>query len=345
MFKKIYYRIILKYYDLKKKYAPLFFSKTSFRTGIYYSFFSDKLNREHRAVLAGITKHKQHFPNRNTLVRNVHRLEKGLTMRPLRKIFGVDYIRETVLAYKSCQENNFISIEQMHWIDSVLKKYFNTVDNNNDSIKESFQIFNEICISNTEDKTVYKRDSAKSISINYEDFLSLCKKRRSVRWFNDKPVERDKINMALTAALQAPSACNRQPFKILIFDDPEMVQKVSTIPMGTVGYAHNIPVIAVIVGDLSSFYDERDRHLIYIDSSLFAMSLMLGLETLGLSSCPINWPDIESKEKEISKKLNLNIYERPIMMIAIGYADINGLIAYSEKKTIEEVAIYNHMKE
>jgi len=62
------------------------------------------------------------------------------------------------------------------------------------------------------------------------------------------------------------------------------------------------------------------------------MQLMLALETLGLSSCPINWPDVEALEQRMAKQLDLPAWIRPVMLIAIGYADPDGGVAYSAKK-------------
>ena len=87
-----------------------------------------------------------------------------------------------------------------------------------------------------------------------------------------------------------------------------------------------------MVGDLSAYPGERDRHLIYIDGSLAAMQLMLAFETLGLSTCSINWPDVEAAEQKLEKLLDLKPYERPIMLLSVGYAQDKGGIPYSQKK-------------
>lgn len=158
----------------------------------------------------------------------------------------------------------------------------------------------------------------------------------------EKPVPRELIDKAIHAAIQAPSACNRQPFEFRIFDDKEMVQQVVNIPMGTRGYGHNIPVVIVVTGNLDAYFSERDRHVIYIDASLASMSLMLALETLGLSSCPINWPDIEQRERQMEKLLALKKYQRPVMCIGVGYADPEGMVAFSAKRPIEMVRSYNN---
>jgi nitroreductase len=96
----------------------------------------------------------------------------------------------------------------------------------------------------------------------------------------------------------------------------------------------------VVVGRLRNFADERDRHLIYIDSALAAMGFILALETLGLSSCMINWPDLPDKEGQMATLLALEPDERPVFLIAVGYADPSGKVARSVKKPVGELLVF-----
>ncbi len=48
------------------------------------------------------------------------------------------------------------------------------------------------------------------------NFLDLVRKRKSVRAYQDKPVERVKIERCLEAARLAPSACNSQPWRFKV---------------------------------------------------------------------------------------------------------------------------------
>lgn len=100
-------------------------------------------------------------------------------------------------------------------------------------------------------------------------------------------------------------------------------------------------MIVAVVGTLDAFYCERDRHVIYIDSSLAAMSFSLALETVGLSSCIFNWPDIEKRERMAEKVLGLEGYERPIMFMGVGYPDPEAMVAYSQKRPLEVIREYN----
>lgn len=332
----------------------LWFYKSKLLSGIYYLLFSKSFFREYRAVLSGKVKHLQEAKklkeNYFLLVRNTHRIEKGLLMRPRKPVFGKDYIGETIDSF----ENVWLSKEgennmQIKWFYDVLTEYFANAKDD-EAIKKYYEKF--ISITNTHPVAVeseptkkfvpYHRQAQAKANINYEEFYKLTKYRRSVRWFLDKPVPRELIDKAVLAANQSPSACNRQPFEFRIFDDVELVQKVVNFPMGTRGYGHSIPVIIVIVGNLDAYFDERDRHIIYIDASLAAMALILALETMGLSSCSINWPDIEAREKKMEKFLKLDKHQRPIMCLGLGYPDPEGMVAYSEKRTLAQVRKYNY---
>ncbi|MBM4231592.1 MAG: nitroreductase family protein [Gammaproteobacteria bacterium] len=119
-----------------------------------------------------------------------------------------------------------------------------------------------------------------------------------------------------------------------LIDEPAEASSIAGLAMGTRGYSEQVPALVVVIGDFSSFALERDRHLPYIDSALASMQFMLALETLGLASCPINWPDIESLERRMSRRLELPDHLRPVLLIAVGYPNPQGGVAHSEKKPV-----------
>ncbi|HCP07294.1 MAG TPA: nitroreductase, partial [Synergistaceae bacterium] len=56
-------------------------------------------------------------------------------------------------------------------------------------------------------------------------FLDLVRERRSVRSYRTDPVARDAIDRCLEAARLAPSACNSQPWRFVVVDTPEFLEK------------------------------------------------------------------------------------------------------------------------
>ena len=334
-------------------------------SSLYYALSSSAMEREHQGVIYGRLQYQKSLTVASEpqylLRRNIHRLEKGLIMRPRRDIFALDYIEETVNAYRDLvngQDSNgdrFLTQSlmgetpktalhrrsELKWAHDVLQEYFSVVATHSviDSAKTVFMTLKPI---EGEQKYIpYQRDLKQSPSVSYEQFLALSQRRRSVRWYLPQPVPRELIDRAITAAALAPSACNRQPFEFRVFDDPELIQKVGSIPMGTIGFSQNFPALIAVVGKLRAYYSERDRHVIYIDASLASMALMYAFETLGLSSCPINWPDIASKEKQIRQVLDLELDEKVIMLISFGYPHPDGKVPFSQKKSLAEIRRYN----
>ncbi|MGA1813639.1 MULTISPECIES: nitroreductase family protein [unclassified Frondihabitans] len=309
-------------------------------------------NREQAATLQGRRDYyrnkKRDRLTRVELRRNVHRIEKGLIMRPRRDVFARDYVGETIEFYAAaasqCKRSPGTSeIAEMDWAHNVLEEYFRVSATGKDKVvDEARRTFESIDYVPSTTGNVPRAKQLTS-NVSYDELVDLANQRRSVRFFDDKPVPRDLVDKALMVARQAPTACNRLPYEFRVFDDPAMVKKVSNIPFGTAGYADNIQTVIVVVGKLESYFSPRDRHAIYVDASLASMSFMFGLETLGLSSSVINWPDFEPLERKMQKTLGLSGSDRVIMLIAVGYAHPDGLVPFSQKKELDTFRSYNNL--
>jgi nitroreductase len=343
--KRIFYKILNLFkieFDLDRLET---ISKSAIYTELYYLFINKSFQREKQSVLQGIVsfqnKVDRNIFNQSLLTRNIHRIEKGLIMKNVKNVFALDYINETLNEYKKI--NKDISEDNYYkWYTNVLEKYFNTVDINIPFLSKMYKEFLECKLEfkiNDEVKSIPRTKRLLS-TISYDDFYKLNMQRRSVRWFDDKHVPRELIDKALLVANQAPSACNRQPFSYHIIDDSELLKKAVQLPPGISGYTDNIKTLIILIGNLDSYFSERDRHLIYIDASLSAMAFILALETLGLSSVCINWPDIDSIEMQMKELLNLETHHRPIMCIAVGYNEKEGLVPFSEKKSLQDLRKY-----
>lgn len=58
------------------------------------------------------------------------------------------------------------------------------------------------------------------------DHQAFIRSRRSVRQFQDQPVERDVLQRIIMTATRAPSAHNRQPWRFVVLDRPQARQKL-----------------------------------------------------------------------------------------------------------------------
>jgi nitroreductase len=316
-------------------------SSNGFLGSVYFSLFSRRFYGEHRAVLSGRLRYYEDLKGGGTsspqLRRNIHRLEKGLVMKPRRDVFAERYILETVQAFQRARATPEYSVDELRWASDVLEEYFSVVSNTTviQRARAAFGGGDAAAVPDDGHQRAskpYPRSNSPAPAVSFEDLHKLFVRRRSVRWYLQEQVPGELIYKAIDAAAQAPSACNRQPFRFIVSTQQEWATRIAECAGGTAGYSQQLPAIIVIVGDLSAYPLERDRHLIYIDASLATMQLMLAAETLGLSTCPINWPDVESAEQRIRELLKLPPHERVVMLLAIGYGDPESGVPYSQKK-------------
>src|SRR5512142_1073720 len=82
-------------------------------------------------------------------------------------------------------------------------------------------------------------------------FSDLILHRQSVRTYQQKPVEREKLRALIEAVRLAPSASNSQPWTLIIIDDPALKGEVAkatispAIPINK--FVPQAPVIAVLL--------------------------------------------------------------------------------------------------
>ncbi len=351
------------------------------RLASLYYLFHPGFGREHRGVLAGRLRYRRSagsgagLGGEFALRRNIHRLEKGLIMRPRREVFGLFYIEETVDLYVAGVRARAASREDppaarpdssappaapfdetcpidadpaasslFAWAGDVLARYFDVVPAGADELVDSLRDrFNEawgLGGLGRGASSPFTRN-LDPVGVDVDALERLARRRRSVRWYLPQPVPRELIDRAIRVGSYAPSACNRQPFEFRVFDDPQTASEIGQLPMGTKGFSQNFPCLVVVVGKLYAYPFERDRHLIYIDASLAVMGFLYALEAQGLSSCCINWPDIETRERAMARRLGLAPDERVVMCISVGYPDPAGMVPFSQKKPMDELRRYH----
>ncbi|WP_462164602.1 nitroreductase family protein [Pseudoalteromonas xiamenensis] len=338
--------LIIKVIEATQRAVRPFFIATPSLSRLYYLLFDRAFGYEQQAILKAIIQYEARLGmqdcSSSLLRRNIHRLEKGLIMRPRRDIFALDYIEETVLVYSRSVDVGKYEHSDLAWAYSVLQEFFSVTDLEHPIINASFNTFRAVNFKCEGMSIPYASSKRTKHDVSAKQFKALCKSRRSVRWFEQKKVDKSLLIEALTIATEAPSACNRQAFEFMWIEDEETKQEAVKLPGGTAGFASQIPCLLAVVGDLSAYPFERDRHVIYIDASLASMQFMLACETLGLSTCALNWPELHKLDKRAATLLNLPQHKRIIMFIAVGYALADGGIPFSNKKTAE--ALLKHVE-
>lgn len=164
----------------------------------------------------------------------------------------------------------------------------------------------------------------------------LCIARRSVRAYRNGPVPLDDIRRAVAVAQLSPSACNRQPWRVHVYDGRQKIDAMLALQNGNRGFGHLVPTLLVLTADANGFFDGSERHQPYIDAGLFTMSLLLALQSQGLATCCLNWcvttPDLD---REAHMRGDIPLSEKIVMFMAVGYADDEALAPRSARRHLD----------
>ena len=161
--------------------------------------------------------------------------------------------------------------------------------------------------------------------------LSLLKKRRSIRIFQDRKVEKEKINQIIQAALLSPSSKNNNPWKFIIVDDKETLLKLSEAKEHGSTLLAESPLAIVVLAN-------SEQSDVWIeDASIATTLIIMTAQQSGLGSC---WVQLrrrchssgQDSEAYLRDILNIPDNLHVLCIVAMGYPDE----IKSEKKISEE---------
>lgn len=169
------------------------------------------------------------------------------------------------------------------------------------------------------------------------EFADLITYRQSVRRYSDRPVESEKQERLVEAVRLAPSACNAQPWTLLLVDEPTLRTEVAKAAFGKTltfnRFALQAPLIAVLVIEPPPITVRlgaliKRRQLPLIDIGIAAAQLCLQAAELGLGSCMLGWFD----EREIKRLLKIPRRRRIGLLVTLGYAAPNYPLRKKQRK-------------
>ncbi|MCD8355623.1 MAG: nitroreductase [Clostridia bacterium] len=110
--------------------------------------------------------------------------------------------------------------------------------------------------------------------------------RHSCRAFTDQPIEQEKINDLITAALWAPSSNNCQTWHFTMITNTEKIQRLASAVREADSRPANYNFFAPAAFFIVS--GERDNRNCFLDGAAAMENVLLAATSLGLGSCWIN---------------------------------------------------------
>lgn len=148
--------------------------------------------------------------------------------------------------------------------------------------------------------------------------LELLRKRRSIRQFQARAVEPDKVDALVEAAMRSPTSRGRNPWQFIVVDDPSLLSRLGQAKEHGSAFLAAAPLAIVVAAD-------TERSDVWVeDCSIAAMDVQLTAADLGLGSC---WAQIRLRphdaastaESYVSQLLGLPDSYAVECIIGIGY--------------------------
>jgi nitroreductase len=147
------------------------------------------------------------------------------------------------------------------------------------------------------------------------DGLEMIFNRRSIRKFESTPVESDKIDLMLKAAMQAPSANNGQPWHFITIDDRQTLDQIPEFhPWSKMLYQAPLAIV------VCAYVPEGKLYEMWIqDCSAATQNLLLAAHYLGVGSVWLGLHPRTERVQGIRTLLKLPKEIHPFSIIALGY--------------------------
>lgn len=164
-------------------------------------------------------------------------------------------------------------------------------------------------------------DSKSSDSMN--STITDIMTRTSVRSYSDRPVTDSQIDTLLRAAMAAPTAGNKQPWRFVVIRDRAILDSIAA-DFPTMTMMKHAPLAVVVCGDTEATFPGEGVDYWIQDASAATENLLLAAHSIGLGAVWCGVYPLSERINWFSAKLRLPQNVLPLNCIAIGYPSNEG---------------------
>ncbi|MCW4049230.1 MAG: nitroreductase family protein [Candidatus Bathyarchaeota archaeon] len=144
--------------------------------------------------------------------------------------------------------------------------------------------------------------------------LEAIMSRRSIRKYTDKKIPEETIKTLLEAAMNAPSAHNKQPWHFIVVDDRETLYKVPEFH----NYSKMLEQASHAIVVLADTEIQNTDFWIH-DTSASTENILIAANALGLGAVWLGVHPHENLMSEVKKLFNVPENVTPLGIISLGY--------------------------
>jgi len=171
----------------------------------------------------------------------------------------------------------------------------------------------------------------------YNNLMEIITNRRSIRSYDSKEIEPEKMDYVLNAFRKAPSARNLQPWKLIIIKDRYKRNDIA-IACNNQSFIAEAPVIIVACAKEEEAYGVMGGYMnsYPIDIGIALEHLILAAAEVGLGTCWIG----AFKEKLVKDILGVPENVRVVAITPLGYPGAGAETPKRGRKSISEIVCY-----
>lgn len=256
------------------------------------------------------------------LTRDYHRVEKGLSLPVPRQPFGKEVAHRLAVGLRAVDDNSADYVAFSRTALDALNRW-----------NIACEIDKAISTPITRDSTWGPIVRAENVSL-FEHFFT---SRRSVRGFAPEKLDMSVVRKSVGLAINTPSVCNRQAFRVHAFTDRDEIESVLSLQNGNRGFRETVPVALIITVDARKFAGPSERNQRWVDGGMFAMTLGWALHAMGVASCYLNWSMTSDQTAKLRRAARIPEHEDVVTLMAIGWAPDVFRVARSPRRALGEV--------
>lgn len=142
--------------------------------------------------------------------------------------------------------------------------------------------------------------------------------RTSVRAYSDRAVGEETIDTLLRAAMAAPTAGNKQPWRFVVVNDKTILQKISE-DFNTMTMAKDAQLAVIMCGEPAATFPGEGEGYWIQDVSAATENLLLAAHAMGLGAVWCGIYPLSESVAQFSKMLNIPSGIIPMACVCIGY--------------------------
>ena len=165
------------------------------------------------------------------------------------------------------------------------------------------------------------------------DFFDVIRQRYSVRMYRQDAVEPEKLEKILEAARLAPTACNLQPFRLVVMPTDKHMDTLKKMYRGA--FLTQAPLVIGIYADINTAWVRRDgKCYADVDAAIVMDHIVLAATALGLGTCWIGAFDAQAARDAV----NFGGGYEPVAFTPLGYAA--SPVPDKVRKEVEDIVVY-----